>query len=114
MKPKEQSVLLKIKSAEILFSVYPKDILYIEADGNFCKIKLVDGEIIKVAQRLCHYNTLFPQTIFCRIHKSYLLNLNHVKHYDKIDKCAVLVSNEKIPVSKRKTKDFLSQFFNKN
>ncbi|MBA4745485.1 MAG: response regulator transcription factor [Muricauda sp.] len=83
------------------------DILYAESDGNYSTIFLTDGQKILLTKKLKEVNTLLPQSIFFRIHNSYIINLNKIKEFLKTDGYVVLESNHKIPVSRQKKSDFL-------
>ncbi len=94
--------------------IKPNNILYCEADSNYCKIKLLNGKIIIVAKTLKYIEELLPISIFNRIHKSYLINLNYVIRFDKTNDLLVELSNgEKLPVSVRKKEEFLNAITNK-
>lgn len=53
------------------------DILYIEAYGVYVKIVTPDGTVV-VNQMLSNIEEVLPQDPFLRIHRSFLVNLNHI------------------------------------
>ena len=56
------------------------------------------------------YESLLEENFFCRIHKSYLVNLAHVKEYIRGEGGSVILTNGKeIEVSRRKKEIFLGQ-----
>jgi two-component system LytT family response regulator len=84
-------------------------ILYCEADSNYCHIKCIDGKKITLSKTLKYIEEMLPDTVFNRIHKSYLVNLNYVNRFHKNDDFFVELSNgEKIPVSVRKKENFIN------
>lgn len=84
-----------------------EDILYAESDGNYSTLFLSDGRKIVLTKKLKEIDEILPPDTFFRIHNSYIINLEKVKEYLKTDGYVVLVSNHKIPVSRKKKSDFL-------
>jgi two-component system LytT family response regulator len=83
------------------------EILYVESDGNYSTIYLVDGQKIVLTKKLKEVNELLPVDSFYRIHNSFVININKIKEFLKTDGYVVLESNHKIPVSRQKRSDFL-------
>ena len=75
------------------------DILYLKADNNTTDFYMADGRIIGAYKTLKVFENSLPQT-FLRIHKSYIVNTNHISriHYGK---SICLIKNKfKIPFTK--------------
>jgi two-component system LytT family response regulator len=88
-------------------------IVYLEAQNNYTKINLLDGTTIIASKTLKSFDELLPSELFFRIHKSYLINMNFVKRFFKIDDFLVeLTTGEKLPISYRKKNDFISAITN--
>lgn len=86
-----------------------KDIIYCEADSSYTTLHLTDNKRITVAKTLKEFDSILPDTDFCRIHHSTLVNINHVIKYIKGDGGYIIVSNNKhLNVSRRK-KDYFIQ-----
>lgn len=89
-------------------------ILYCEADSNYCKIVCLDGRNITLSKTLKYVEELLPSSIFQRIHKSYLVNLNYVIRFNKTNELLVELSNgESLPVSVRKKEEFINAIIQK-
>lgn len=89
-------------------------ILYCEADSNYCKVVCLDGKKIILSKTLKFIEEILPPTIFHRIHKSYLVNLNYVNRFDKTNDLKIELSNgEILPVSIRKKEDFINAIIQK-
>jgi two-component system, LytTR family, response regulator len=87
------------------------DITRCEADSNYTNIYLANSEKHVVAKTLKEFESLLPSTLFFRIHKSHLINLNHLKKYTKGDGGTVtLLDNTEIDVSRRNKEAFLRVF----
>lgn len=88
-------------------------IVYLEAQNNYTKINLLDSTSIIASKTLKSFDELLPTELFFRIHKSYLINMNFVKRFFKIDDFLVeLTTGEKLPISYRKKNDFISAITN--
>ena len=89
-------------------------ILYCEADSNYCKIVCLDGKKIVLSKTLKFIEELLPTSVFQRIHKSYLVNLNYVTRFNKTNELIVELSNgQTLPVSIRKKEDFINAIIQK-
>lgn len=89
-------------------------ILYCEADSNYCSIICIDGRKITLSKTLKHVEELLPKSIFQRIHKSYLVNLNYVNRFNKTNELLIELTNgESLPVSVRQKEDFINAILQK-
>jgi two-component system, LytTR family, response regulator len=90
------------------------DIIYCQADGSYTHIYLLNGKKLTTSKLLKSIEELLPNETFFRIHKSYLVNLNLIKRYIKIDgNQVVLENNIKLDVSDRNRKEFLDKLLRK-
>lgn len=84
-------------------------ILYCNSDSNYCKVILVDGKEILLTKTLKYVEQLINNSLFFRVHKSFLVNLNYIQSFNKQDELSImLINNEQIPVSVRKKESFLN------
>lgn len=87
-----------------------KDILYCEASGSYTNFILSENNSICSAKPIYEYDELLSGAGFIRIHKSYLVNLLHVKEYVRGEGGSVILSdNREVAVSRRKKDYFLSR-----
>ena len=83
-------------------------ILYCEALGAYTNVYLQDGKKIVASKSLGDFESQLTSQNFFRIHHSTLINLNHVKEFQRLDGGYVVMDNNaKLEVSQRKRKDFL-------
>jgi len=81
----------------------PEEILYFEADGKYTHILQTNGTNLITSVHLGAVEELLPHGDFCRISKSYIVNIGYLKKIDRKKKCCVLsAGNDEIelPVSK--------------
>ena len=82
-------------------------ILYAEYSGNYTNLYFSNKPVVFTSKPMHDYETLLEDAGFVRIHKSYLINLLHVKEYIRGEGGSVLLSNgHEVEVSRRK-KDLL-------
>jgi len=86
------------------------DIIYIEADSNYSVFHLNNHDKIAVSKVLKEFEELLPSDQFVRIHKSSIINLNHLKEYSSKNGLIVVLKNgENISVSRRRASDFFEK-----
>ena len=82
-------------------------ILYCQAEINYSTAYTSDNKSYTISHTLKYLEETLPETIFFRTHKSYLVNLNHIKSFDKKRSVAVLENNKIIDVATRRVDEFL-------
>ena len=89
-----------------------EDIIYCEADSSYTTLYLTNGKKITVAKTLKEFENILPETDFCRIHHSTLVNLAHVIKYVKGEGGYIIISNNRhLNVSRRKKENFLQLLY---
>jgi len=84
------------------------NIVYCQAEENYCKIFTNRNEAILVARTLKNIEELLPEELFFRIHKSHLVNMNYIKSYNKCDGYKILLENGvELDVATRRNEEFL-------
>ncbi len=94
--------------AETIF-VNPKEIIYALADGNYTIIHLTNDRSVKILRKLKQVDQLLPNKNFIRIHRSHLINLEHLKKYDERES-VVLSNGQKLPISRACKSSFTQKF----
>ncbi|MEG1622160.1 MAG: LytTR family DNA-binding domain-containing protein [Alistipes sp.] len=59
------------------------DIVYLESEGEYVRIHLVDNTAIMTLFRLKNMETALPPETFMRVHRSYIINLKYITSYVK-------------------------------
>ena len=105
-----QEMKLCIPSLKGFQVVELKDILYCEASSSYTNFHFANKHTICTAKSIHEYEELLADAGFVRIHKSYLINLLHVKEYIKGEGGSVILTGgNEIEVSRRKKDIFLTQ-----
>ena len=87
------------------------DIIYLQADGSYTHIFLTNGQTVKVCRKLKEAQEMINSDAFLRIHHSYVINLNHLKHYSDNEQTQVFLTNEtQLTVSRSRRQNFFEKF----
>lgn len=99
------NVFIKIKDhfQKILFS----DILYIEASGGYCNLHFLTGNKVTVAYRLSEIKQHLPNDLFIQVHRSFIINKNHVTSFIGN---TIYIGENTIPIGRVYRKETLSHF----
>lgn len=74
---------ISIKADYKVSLVKIKDIVYIESEGEYVRLHLVDRSTITTLFRLKNMETSLPSEQFMRVHRSYIVNLERIKSFIK-------------------------------
>ena len=86
------------------------DILYCEAISSYTIFHMKNGQQITASRSIVEYELMLEDNYFCRIHKSYVVNLAHVIEYKRGEGGTVLLTNGKeVEVSRRRKEIFLGR-----
>ncbi len=79
------------------------EISAISANGNYVFFRLSDMSEYLASRSLVYYEQWLPETIFFRVHKSHIVNINHVRNINSgAERLVTLANNLQIPLSVRK------------
>ena len=85
-----------------------KDITRLEADNNYTKVFTTDKKMYYVSKPLKVFEDNLKDIIFFRVHRSFIINLNHVKEFLREDGgTIVMMDDTKIQLPKTRTNDFM-------
>ena len=99
---------LAVPVAEGMVFLDIQQIVYCEADGSYTRLFVEGEKDLLVSKSLKDFeNILNPQT-YCRVHHSYLVNLNQVDRYVRGEGGYVIMRNgAHVDVSRRKKEEFM-------
>ena len=88
-----------------------KQIVYCEADSNYTRFHLENGEVYMVSKTLGGVQDVLETRDFVRVHRQYMVNLDHIQKLVKGEGTYLLLTNGvSIPVA-RQQKDRLMERF---
>lgn len=103
--PQHQEIC--VSTTEGKYYIAFQDLMYLEADGSYTNFYLSNGKRITASRRIKHFEeTLIKDSRFLRVHRSYLVNKQHVERFKKGEDAHALLSNQlKVPVSLDRLKE---------
>ena len=87
----------------------PADIIYFEASGNYTYVFLADRTKIILTRLLKQIENDLPESLFFRIHKSYIVNLTKVNAFLKNEGMLLVDKNISLPVSVLKRNELMTR-----
>lgn len=94
-----------VRHREKMVKVAIKDILYIEAERNYCRIYSKTKEYLLV-MTLKGLDEKLPDIYFLRIHRSFVVNISQI---DEIATSHVIIARKAIPLSKSLKEELLKR-----
>lgn len=108
LNPASQYVLndcIFVRHQEKLLKVSITDILYIEAERNYCRIFSKDKEYLLVTT-LKEMDEKLPNKHFIRVHRSFIINVSKI---DEIANNYIVIGKKAIPVSKTLKEELMNR-----
>lgn len=86
------------------------EILYLEADGSYVRVKFANGKEKVVSKNLKYFETVLDgSTVFLRCHRSYLVNMQHLAFHSKSNGGSLKLKNGvEIPISRERKQEVMS------
>lgn len=103
---KKQKLLISFNN--MVTSLNPNDILYIESRARIASIYARDGEVYLCYEKLGVLRSRLPEK-FCFAHKSFLVNMDYIRRIGR--EVLILEENLEIPVSKMRRAEIRERYF---
>ncbi len=98
-----------LQTAETIFVVRMDDIIYLQADGSYTHFYTTTHGILTITKKLIDFEYLENGGPFFRSHRSYILNLNHIKRVDKKEFIIVMNNDAEIYLAQDKKHQLLEK-----
>ena len=103
LSPNKVSSKIALPLAGKTIFIQPNNIIYCKSDGNYTTIYFKDGKKEIVSKKIKDIEDVFHNSMFFRVHNSYLVNTNYISEYIKSDgQYLVLENGVTVPVSRSK------------
>lgn len=89
----EQFPEIEVKHEGVLRTIQTRDILYIEAVGNYIRLHLASEKPLLITQTMKYILSVLPAQHFIRIHKSYIVKREAITEFKKTE---VVLSNRTV------------------
>lgn len=87
---------LVLNTAEQVLIVTIQKLLYAKANTSYTLFVEVSGKVWSMSKPLRHFETNLISLGFFRIHRSYMVNLQHLRRLDKVEGLAYLINEEAV------------------
>ncbi|HLP31836.1 MAG TPA: LytTR family DNA-binding domain-containing protein [Bacteroidia bacterium] len=93
-----------------LLFVEVNDIMYLEADGSYTNVHFKTGSPLLVSKKIKFFEEVLTGRVnFFRSHKSYIVNINFIKKYNRGDSTLILENGSSVHVARERKSDFEQQ-----
>jgi DNA-binding LytR/AlgR family response regulator len=89
--------------------VFINDVILLKGDVNYTILYLENGKKKLVAHPIKFFESYLETRGFLRVHRSFMINPNHVKAYNQNDEFLMMTNGQKADISRRR-KSILKQF----
>jgi two-component system LytT family response regulator len=87
-----------------------ENIIYCEAESSYTIFHLTNNQKITASKSIIEYEMLLQDSGFLRVHKSFMINMHHIKEYQRGEGGTVVLSNNlEVEVSRRKKDAFIAK-----
>jgi len=98
---------ITVPHAEGFHILDPEKVVRLEADNTYTTIYMEDGRSLLCSKGIHEFEELLEPKCFVRTHRSHIVNLNCLQEFNrKYDQVLILTNGDKVPVARRKLKDF--------
>jgi two-component system, LytTR family, response regulator len=99
---------MAVPTLDGLIFINLREVVRLEAKSNYTQINLENGEVLMATRTIKDYEDILPETLFCRIHNSHIINLQKIEKYHKgRGGYVVLEDGSEIEVAIRRRQEFL-------
>lgn len=98
-----------VKEAGKMVKIEFDEIIYVEGLGDYVKIVTKEHSIITLSTMSKIVENL-PSSIFIRVHKSFIINVNKIKSIDSANSLVTLINKIEITLGRTYKSDFLVRF----
>jgi len=101
--PAKEGDLIFFKADKKIYKLYFNEILFIEGSGNYVKVYTAQAKPLMILDKLSELMEKLPSKSFCRVHKSYIVNVQKIK---QVEGNRIKFDSKEVPVSATYKKDF--------
>lgn len=86
------------------------DIIYSEASNNYSKLILADGSRYLISKTLKDVQEVLEEEHFLRVHRQYIINLNHVKQFNRNEGVLTMDNGDHIPIARNQKERLIERY----
>ncbi|WP_028297300.1 LytR/AlgR family response regulator transcription factor [Olivibacter sitiensis] len=104
----KEEARIVLKTAEETHVISVADIIQVEADNNYCRFFIGNAPAILISRPLKTFERKLDFSGFVRVHQSHLVNLRHIKSFNRKKLFLKMTDGTEIPVSMGKKNEVQS------
>jgi two-component system LytT family response regulator len=101
-----------LQTAETIFVVRLEDVIYMQAEGSYTKFHTSTHGTLTITKKLIDFEYLEYSSSFFRAHRSYIVNLDHIKRVDKKETMLIMDNDDKVYFAQDKKNQLLERIVN--
>ena len=105
----QQDKKIVLQTAETIFVVRMEDIIYLQAEGSYTRFYTTSHGVLTITKKLIDFEYLESTGPFFRTHRSYLVNLNHIKKVDKKEFIVIMNNDAEVYLAQDKKNQLLEK-----
>jgi two-component system LytT family response regulator len=105
----QQDKKIVLQTAETIFVVRMEDIIYLQAEGSYTRFYTTSHGVLTITKKLIDFEYLESSGPFFRTHRSYLVNLNHIKKVDKKEYIVIMNNDAEVYLAQDKKNQLLEK-----
>lgn len=86
------------------------EIIYCEASNNYSKMILTARRQLLISKTLKDVQEVLEEGYFLRVHRHYMVNLNHVKQFNRHEGMLVMDNEDIVPIARHQKEDFIEKY----
>jgi two-component system LytT family response regulator len=102
---KRRYIFISLGTGKGLEKIFFEDIVYCSGARSYIEIHLSNKQILTVSFNLSDFQRYVPPELFFRIHKSFIVNIDHIKKY--ITRQVVMDNGDLLAVAEKKLNKLL-------
>jgi Response regulator of the LytR/AlgR family len=106
----EPPTKIAIPGHQGVFFIELDEIVYSEASNNYSKLILTDGRQFVISKTLKDVQEVLKDEHFLRVHRQYIINLNHVKQFSRNEGILTMDNGVHIPVARNQKEKLIERY----
>ncbi len=86
------------------------DIIYSEASNNYSKLILTNGNRFIISKTLKDVQEVLEEEHFLRVHRQYIINLNHVKQFNRNEGVITMDNGDHLPIARNQKERLIERY----
>ncbi len=86
------------------------EIVFVEASNNYSKLILTDKRIFLISKTLKDVQDVLEESHFLRVHRQYIINLNHVKQFNRNESILIMDNGSHLPISRNQKERLIEKY----